>query len=77
MFMLFIFIFIFIFIITINNLFFILKLAYSPMIEVELNKYLQDPTDPDDQIMVKFFDPVKIVGKGAFSVVLAAFDKLA
>jgi serine/threonine protein kinase len=43
----------------------------------DLVKYLQDPTDPDDQIMVKFFNPLKVVGRGAFSVVLAAFDKLA
>lgn len=27
--------------------------------------------------MVKFFKPIKIIGKGAFSVVLAAYDKLA
>lgn len=41
-----------------------------------MEKYLLDEDDPDDDIMIKFFEPIKIIGKGAFSTVIEAIERI-
>ena len=48
----------------------------EPEGDEELNKFLIDGTEPDDEVMLKFFITLGILGIGAFSTVLSAYDRL-
>ena len=48
----------------------------EPEGDEELNKYLIDRTEPDDDVMLKFFITLGILGIGAFSTVISAYDRL-